>query len=51
MPHEYIIDSVFLTVSSENTRSPVVGHTPPLASVAPIVAMLRAVTSIEHAEK
>ncbi len=48
MPHEYIIDRTFCTVSGWKTRSPVSGQTPPLASVAATTETISAVSSIEQ---
>jgi hypothetical protein len=51
MPHEYISDSVCLQLSFDNTRSPVIGQNPPLASVAAMTASDSQFTSIEHSWK
>ncbi len=40
-------DSTSLTASGDRTSSPVVGHSPPLARVAPITAMDSQFTSME----
>jgi hypothetical protein len=51
MPHVYMTLSTSRTRSRARTRSPVTGFTPPLASVAPIVARSRHVTVIEHCRR
>lgn len=48
MPQEYIKESVFRTASPVSTCSPVIGHTPPLASVAAMTLADSHVISIEH---
>lgn len=51
MPHEDIKLRQFFTVSGLNRRSPVVGHTPALASVAATTESCSLVTSMEqHSE-
>ena len=48
MPQECMRDKVFWTATGDRTLSPVVGHIPPLASVAAITAPDSAVTSTEQ---
>ena len=48
MPHELISDRQARTVLAPKTRSPVVGHTPPLAKVAASTLKSVGVSWIEH---
>jgi len=48
MPQECMRLRVFRTASGLNTRSPVIGQKPPLASVAAMTLALSQVTSMEH---
>ena len=48
IPQEYIRESVLVTASSERILSPVMGHVPPLASVAAITELLSHVCSREQ---
>jgi hypothetical protein len=49
MPHENMREIVDLTVVGLRARRPFSGHTPPLASVAAMVAAALVSTSMEHA--
>ena len=51
MPHVTITDSVRLTTAASVTRRPVIGLTPPRASVAAIRARSVDVTLSEHCRK
>ena len=50
MPDVDITDRIHCTVSSRNTRSPDTGWTPPVASVAPMVARSQTLSVMEHCQ-
>ena len=51
MPQVAITDSTLSTNAASSARTPVTGFTPPLASVAPMIARSRQVTRIAHWRK